>query len=367
MDPRDDFERLIDEAEGLPHGVAKVALLEEAVRVADALRDPEAALAARMELTQAAQFGGRPDLALVSFSWCLAHYDRHADDLDPTLILWHFKWVVNGLAAYPEVPRVQIEALFADMTRRYKAHGSTLHAVHQIRREVAQAMFDTRRAKAAHKKFLTAPTDHLSNCQACVQDAGVSYALYAGDDGAAVAAAGPILKGKMSCAEVPHRTYAKLLLPHLRRGEVALAMRYHKVGYPLIQANPSFLEYQGQHLAFLALTGNHARAATLFNRHLPQALTHPDAAERFRFYCAAKLSHDLMNEVPRPPKIRVPREVHPDGAAGAVGAWLDNELHTLAERFDARNGNKGYRRDIAATQAQRRYQAKYPYRVAEAT
>ncbi len=355
------YAEVAGQAEQAPNGDAKVALWEEAVRIADSLQDDETAYSARMELTNAAQFSGRPDVSFVSFSWCLAYCDRHAETIDPTPILWHYKWMADSLPNFPDVPRAQIESLFADFTQRFLARGSTLHAVHQIRRDVAITMHDRPAADTAHAKFLLSRRDILSNCKACVQDADVTYRLYGGDDDAAVAAAKPILRGKMSCGEVPHLTYAKLLVPYLRRGEPAEAMRCHKVGYSLVQSNPAHIASHGSHAAFLALTGNLGRAARLLSRHLPMAVESRQPHASFRFYNAAKLALDIVLDAPRPPTVKVPAAVHSGGAVEALAIWMDNELYTLAARFDARNGNSGYTDEIATVQALRSLATDFPY------
>ena len=359
------FFEVARQAEEAPKGNGKVALWEEAVALADTLQDDDAAYNARMQLTDAAQFSGRPDISFVSFSWCLAYFDRHAEEVDPTMILWHYKWMVDTLPRFPDAPKAQIAAMFEDITARFLAQGSTLHAVHQIRRDVATTMHDARAAKAADKKFRLTKRDDLSNCKACVQDAEVSYALYLQDDDGAIAAARPILKGRMTCGEVPHRTHAKLLFPHLRRGEPEEAMNHLKVGYPLIRSNPTFLGYHGGCAAFLALTGNLGRAAQLLTRHLPMALEHPEPDERFRFYNAAKLALELILESPRPPKVTVPAGVSADGSVEALDIWMDNELYTLAEKYDARNGNSGYMDSIAEMQANRELKTRLPYKPGE--
>ncbi len=360
-DAESQYSEVVGRAEDAPYGNAKVALWEEAVRLADSLRDDALAFQARMELTNAAQFSGRPDVSLVSFSWCLAYADRHADEIDPRQVLWHYKWMAGSLPDFPDVPRSQIAALMADLTKRLRAQGSTLHAVYQIRRNTALKMYDTRAARAAHKKFLQTERDEFSNCKACVQNADVSYQIEQGDDAAAAFAAAPILKGKMSCTVVPHSTYGKMLLPYLRLGKPAEAMRCHKVGYPLVKANPVFLYYHGKHMALLALTGNNGRAAQLLNRHLPTALVSPMPDQCFHFYRDAVLTLELLMESPRPPIVRVPPGVPGDGSPVALRAWLDNELSTLAGRFDERNGNAGYTDDIAAMQATRSLATKFPY------
>ena len=364
MDANDStfFFAVADQAEDAPKGPAKVELWQQAVAAADTLNNETLGYEARMRLTDAAQFSGRPDVAFVAFSWCLAYSDRHPELEDPSRLLWHYKWMVDTLPRFPDVPKAQIEAMFADFTGRYLARGSTLHAVHQIRRDAAATMHDVAAAAAADRLFRKTRRDHLSNCDACVQDAEVAYRLFLGDDAAALKAAAPILRGRLTCGEVPHRTYPKLLLPHLRRGDPEAAMALHKVGYPMVKSNPTFLGFQGLHAAFAALTGNHGRAAQILGRHLPTAPGHPEPDERFRFYNAARLTVDLLLATPRPPEVKIPPAIAADGSLGAFAAWLDAELSTLAAKYDARNGNDGYACDIARMQAVKQFATRCPFK-----
>ena len=56
-----DFQQLIWQARALSHGDAKVALLEEAVRMADSLGDVDAGYRGRMKLVEAATFAGHQE------------------------------------------------------------------------------------------------------------------------------------------------------------------------------------------------------------------------------------------------------------------------------------------------------------------
>jgi hypothetical protein len=365
MDPAEEFVLVLEQAESLPYGPTKVALMEQAVSLADAMQDDQLAYETRMQLTQAAQFSGRPDLSIVTFSRCLAHYDKNPEKLEYYSVLWQYKWVVNGLAAFPDVPRSQIEELFADMTRRFQEYGSTMHAIHQIRRDIAEVMCDKAIAKEHDAKFRKLRRDDLSNCKACVPDANITYMLFLGDDEAAINEAKPILSGKMTCAEVPHRTYSKLIMPYLRLGEVEKAMKYHKLGYPMIQDNPSFLEYFGTHMAFLALTGNFNRMTTLFNRHIALSLTHPDLCERFRFFNFTKLALDVATEAGKNLTLKVPKEISQEGSMDSIAIWIDNELYTLADRFDKRNGNDGFHQAIRKMQKDKKYAERFPFKASE--
>ncbi|MGL6074940.1 MAG: hypothetical protein ACRC8S_12330 [Fimbriiglobus sp.] len=365
MDPEDRFNEIIEKAEGLPSGTAKVQLMEEAVRLADTMRNEQLAFESRYELTSAAQFGGRPDIALVSFVWCLAYMDAHRDEVEPWQVLWQYKWVVNGAAAFPDIPRDRIDSLFEDMVKRHKEYGSTLHAAHQIRRDMALAMHDPALAKSHDTIFRQLKRDDLSNCKACVPDANIDYHSYFGDDEAAIAEAREIVRGRVSCGEVPHRTYPKLMMCHLRLRNYDEAMKYHKLAYPMIRDNPSFLEHQGACIAFLAVTGNFNRMTALLSRHTPMALEHPDQLERFRFYNCVKLALEIASEANKELTWSVPTAISTTPDPFSIGVWLDNELYTTAAKFDARNGNKGFENAISQMAKYRELCHRLPYKTSE--
>ena len=357
---------ILKEADGLDEGPGQIALVEEAARLADILNDDEWCYDVQMRLTKAATFGGRPDIAIVSFTRSLAQYDREPQRYNTHELFWHYKWVVRHLDNFPAIPRAQIESLIDDMAERFKAHGSTLHCVHMVRRDVAVEMYDRERAEAAHKRFVRVERDDLSDCAACVNDGTVGYHLLLDDDEAAVEAARPALEGRrgMTCAEVPHRTHAYVLLPFLRLGKLKTAERSYRAGYKMIRENPKFIYHKAHHLAYLALTGNLARATRLFERHLPEAVETPGLTWRFEFYAAARLYLDLLCRRKVIPLVKVPEPLRAgDDAhcpATAVAAWLDRQIAELAMAFDARNGNDGFAQKAKWFRAQAEYETDYP-------
>jgi tetratricopeptide (TPR) repeat protein len=359
---RESYDALVEKADGLPHGPTQIALLEEAVAIADNLRDEDLGAQARYQLTTAAQFGGRPDLSIVAFTWNLAYMDRHKDEVDESRILWQYKWVVNGAASFPDIPKPQIDSLFDDMVKRHKAFGSTLHAAHQIRRDMAINMHDPALAKQHDTIFRKLKRDDLSNCKACVPDANMDYLAYFGDDEAAIGEAKEIVRGRISCGEVPHRTYPKLMMCHLRLRQHDEAMRFFKLAYPMIRENPSFLEYHGACIAFMALTGNFNRTASMLSRHVPMALAHPDLIEQFRFWNYARLAVSLAIEAGKTLTWSIPAQITSSNDPMALSVWLDNEAATLAERFDRRNGNKGFEKAFEAIDDYRKLVKRIPYK-----
>ena len=344
-----DSDDLLAQADDLPEGAVKIELIERAVALADTAGHRRERFEARKQLTRAAVFGGRIDLAMVSFAWTLAASDREPEKYPVGELLWQYKWLTENLPHLHTISIDQMAGLFADMATRYHEYGSTLHAVYQIRRDVAAQMGDARTAAALDKKFRAADRDELSNCAACVLDSNVDYHLSRGDDAAALEEARPALAGRVTCGEVPHRTHATVLVPNLRLGRVEKAVTSHKSGYRLVRDNPKFVPHQACHLAFLALTGNWVRAARALNRHLPDALAAPCHSWTFDFLCATELtaSRALAENVEG---LDVPAASRLAGGGHweAIRDWATGESLELARKFDARNGNDSFARKRTA-------------------
>ena len=79
-DFRSQVDELYEQAYGLPDGPSKLALLEEAIRLADTHQDAALGDEIRADLVRAATFSGYPEKALVAFSWRLAQADRDPDN-----------------------------------------------------------------------------------------------------------------------------------------------------------------------------------------------------------------------------------------------------------------------------------------------
>ncbi len=345
-------------------GLAQIAIIEEAVSLADAHHDDDLAFEARQSLVRASTFGGRPDLGIVAYSWMLAKSDEDPERFHDPQLLWRYKWIVDKAAHFPNISRAQIDELFEDMVRRYTADGSTLHAVWSNRRSVALSMGDMEAAARYNEILLKTERDHLSDCHACVQDENVWHHTLLGEDEKAVEAAKPIFKGKLSCSSVPEVTHANILLPLMRLGKHEEAAKHHKTGYRLVAWNPSYLIAQSEHLEFLALTDQFDRALTLLQRHLPLALTASSPRWQFHFYFAVRLLIDRLERVGKASiPLRMPEELKPLAPNGslAIGEfkiWLNQELMNLANAFDTRNGNDTYSQRVQNIADLQRYARK---------
>jgi hypothetical protein len=349
----DQVRRLLDEAAALGYGAAKTALVEEAVRLADAHQDIRLGFLARKRLLDAGVFSGAEQAAFVAFSWCLAWCDRDPQRFPEDDVLWEYKWILGNSGDYPQITRAQIEALFADAQRRYERCGRGVRPIYKLRRLHAAERGDRAEARRWHRLWLRTLPGRGNDCAACDHNHEVSYLISQGKDAAALDCAAPILNGRMRCTVVPHSTLGNVLLPLVRLGRVEEAASAHRKGYRLISGNRDFLPTAGKHLAFLTVTGNLDRAVRVFEKHLPWCFEGTSPDSQFAFYQAARfLLGQLLAAGRETVAARLPAAV-PFGERKSgrkvadLKGYFDAEAAGIAGRFDERNGNTYFKRRLS--------------------
>jgi hypothetical protein len=341
-----DVYELIDSSYELPHGSKeRLEQLERAVALADSLNDLELSCHARNELIEECEFGGHPERALVAFAWLLAKFDEHGEEtgLDDYDITWKYKWILNDLWAFPRISHAQIEKTFTDFEARLLKGGYGLRTLYYFQLKYAEHRQDEQAMRELYQKWQRTKRDGMSDCTACEANYQVEYFTSLGNYEKALEAAQPILKGRLSCAEVPHVTYGTVLTPllHLQRYDEAAEL-YQK-GYKLVKGNQDFLMTVSDHMGFLAYGHNIGTALSLFERHLPWALATAAMERRFHFYRSSlPLLERLKKRGDTFVKVRVPKDFVVQGSDEGLELTklehhLKNELAGLAKQFDTRN------------------------------
>ncbi len=336
-------------------GDERVAVCEDAVREADLGGQLEMRYRARELCVRAQVFGGAPEKALVNFSWLLATFDQNPGQFFEWAILWKYKWMLGLVINLPQISKAKIYEMLDDFEARALRAGYGLHSVLTHRYRFERFCDNREKARQYFEKMTETPIDDLSNCSACVRDEIVSYAIFLGDDALAVKGAQPLLDGGEKCATVPHRTYAKLLLPMVRLGRQQEALTYHRAGYRLIAGNRSYLDRVADHLIFLVLTENFDRAMELFEKHYPWAENNYDCFSCFHFFRAAWFLFELagaqsMDSV----NLNLPRSFprySNDGRYRAMelAETFKQKADDLAVQFDARNETDFFSRTLHET------------------
>jgi len=340
---------LLRQAHEMPYGAAQIALIEQVIAHADASHLDELAYDARVLAINAYIYGGEQVKSFVTFSWCLAEFDR-----DPArhtrsrhTLMWHFKHMVSGLTKFPEVPLQRTYGVLDDMERRWREGGHSLHAVYSHRHLVARHIGDLDAAQDWFDRWCTAPRDALSDCLGCDPSSKVSWLSTRRRDEEAVALAEPVLSGRTTCSEQPQGILTALLRPYLRTGRLELARDAHRHAYRRHRSHIADLGDIASHLEFCALTGNEARGLEILERHIGwlDRAPSPHAAMWFAASGALVLRRLAETAQAADDGLTVHRPAHGDRASADVPVTaLAEELAAFAldtaSRFDARNGTE---------------------------
>ncbi len=351
----DDLWNLLREASGMPYGAAQIALIEQVLARADSIGSDDLAFTARMLATTAYTHGGEPAKSFVTFSWCLAEYDR-----DPVRyqrhthnLLWHFKYMISALRRFPEIPLSRTYAALDDMERRYRSGGHSMHAVYAYRQSIAAHVGDVDEAEKWFQKWNTAARDGLSDCAGCDPTSKAHWLASQHRDEEAIAVAEPVLGGKLTCVEQPQSILTTLLLPYARTGRDDSARDAHRRAYRVMRSNLADFGQISVHLTFLALTGNENLAREILIRHLPWLDVAPSPADEMDFAAAGALVLRRLREAGHG-ATTVHRPAHGSRAAADLSvadleATLVATATDLASRFDARNGTGEQSRQVRDT------------------
>lgn len=349
-DVSDRVDTLIDEADRLGYGSARIERVEEAVRLADSAGDERSGYSARMAMVEAAVYGGYPEKGLVAFGWCAAKSvedpDRFPARRRGTDLLWVFKWITQQVPWYPQLERTQIESALQDMEARYVEHGLSLRPVFMQRTRAALAMGDPPEQASEHyRKWQWASRDSYADCRACELHFQTEFHVARGEHQEALRVAEPILGGDSRCAEVPHETYALVLEPLICLGRAEEAEQFHRAGYSMVRDNRVFTVAVAHHIHYLIDAGRLDEAQATVERHIEWATDNRVLDRQLWFHAAAAR---LFAKLDPAHESRVTGEAK---TADVIAEHYRNAATLVAARFDARNGNAYVSDQLAATLA----------------
>lgn len=323
------YDELNRQAWSMPDGKGKLALLEEAIRIADVYLTKDDAYEARMTYSSAALESGCPERLLVSFAWCLARFEQHPEEHSSFTILWHYKWVLHQVWRLPQLSLKQIDGLFDDFKAKCLQYGFSLRPYYQQMLSYKQAQGKMEEAVHYYKLWKKTPRDGLSDCRACEQNQFGEYYFKRNQFKRGMGAMKPILEGKLQCRSVPQNTYSQIIMPLLQLGEYEEAVRIARKAFRKIEG-PSYLYEYGIFLAFFAVT-DMEKAVKLYERTIHLGLASRMPWDRFHYLLAVKLFLGEWNRAKRRRKLAESERVTPE--------WLDREVRSIAAAFDERNGN----------------------------
>ncbi len=336
----------LEEAQNLPHGPQRLALVEDAVRQADLSGDGAAAYEARKELIYSANYAGQSEKMLVAFAWCRAYLDEHEAELgawEQHGLAWYHKWVLIATHHFPQIPLERIQNLHRDYAERIRALGAGGGTVPYFELQLALHRGDVNGARTAFNIWQFARRDHLSDCPACEAQTIADYHEFTGDDAGCAGQVQRMLDRGMSCSHIPHSTHGMVLPALIRLGRWDEARRHHEQGRDLVAGDPDHVTAQARHLEYLSLTDLSA-AQDWYARHVGWAERTSELDTRLDFHLAAALLFSCLRAAGQDTlTLTLPQDLpghRPDGTY-ATRERFDHHAgaaRTLAQAFDTRNG-----------------------------
>lgn len=256
-----ELEAMLSSARALDLGEAQIAALEDVVRHADAGGFDQLAFSARRELADSCSNYGLWDRAFPLFSRCLSEYDsrpfQYSASEERSLRSW-YTGIVQSMAEFPEISRAQLEDTLSDIERRFRAGGHTLRSVHQARQWIALLARDWEAEERAYHDWLAAGGG-ADTKDIWTFEAHLERLLRRGDSESLEAAfrlADPVIAGDRIFDQGQWPVQCQLLMPLLRAGRPADAVRMLRRSGQAMRGKGSRVEYSGYQVEFCALTGN---------------------------------------------------------------------------------------------------------------
>lgn len=335
------FDELMDQALSLPDGDAKLAVLEQAIRVADTQEDIEQGFKAREELVELCTFYGYPLKALVAFSWLVGMKDKHPDLLSGYSLLWKYKYILNSVTSFPEINRTQIENLLEDMRVCYAAEGYSDRTYYSYKKSVLLGLGEIEEAIECYKRVQTMERDRMSDCRACEQGDQVRMHLLLDNDEEMLKAVEPILTEKLKCHNSLDVNIPRVLMPLLRLGRKEEADQWQRKGYRLIKGNREYLYEVGLNMEYLTYT-DPIKALEIFEENVAYSLNQEDPEDIMYFSgFASKLFSRLAREEIHF-EVRLPSShpcIHLKRDVTALAQYYKDLAIEYAFKYDRRNGN----------------------------
>ncbi len=344
-------EEWLREAEEMPDGDVKMALLEEAMQAADEEQNLNQAYEVREEYIRCASFQGYPMKMLVAFSWVITKWEQHPGQFPEYSVLWMYKWVLGAVRFFPQISLEKINQLFEDMKKKYTDHGGSLRSYYFYRMSFAKANGFETEIEPNYEGWQATGRGYLSCCRACEVARESSHLSYLGEHKKAIRKAKTLLTGQLQCTTEPQSTYSKIIRAFEAVGNESKAMEFAQKAYRMTARKRGDLENNILIMRFM-LKHDLAKSKTMFEQHLHFAMDTENPYIRFHYYLFAITLMSALHG--RKFQLKLPRRLPLFQDSGkydfaALREWFTAEAKKIAEAFDQRNGNDHFMKQIESS------------------
>jgi hypothetical protein len=260
----------------------------------------------------------------------------------------YYKWLVEELPEYADVPLATLITIFDEMTEFYRKEIVSLRPVYSLRCRASVLMGKTNDADVWYKKWQATPGGESDDCAACEADRKITYLAYNERFEEALAEADPILRGQAFCEDSPE-TLTRLVGAALHMKRTRLAVLLLRASEKHVRRTRSMLSSLAAHVVYQLMIGKETRARRMAIISLRRVKETINDFDRFAVYRSCGM-WAALSLIAGTSKRGIPRWLMPDneGKAGEMvelpdvaGVCLE-QAREIAVRFDARNQTSRY-------------------------
>ena len=337
-------EQYIQDYQQMEHGAPRLRAIKTAIQAADEAKDTEWRFRFRHRLLNESTFESDVVDALVIFPEMIAIYDASAelqeDPENQEMLMWSFKLVIENALDFHHIPLEKIEEFFAEYSRRLETYGYSKRTYLYLR-EVASRFTGNLMPESEYGKYRREPEDALKDCAACELSHDVQMQLLFAHPEKADAMCKPIFDGSLHCGNVPDNTYAAWIEYNIRHGEYDDSRTMAKQLYAIAKQQMDDLPEISTLLRYYAAVSHHM-GTLIFRHELPNFIACRNHRSRFMFAAGAyQLFRQMKDDslvLILPTDFALYREDF-HYQTSELRDYFYEEAKTLAEKFDARNGN----------------------------
>lgn len=333
----------------IPYGTTRTVAAERLVAQIEA-EGPQACLPfAYLVLVEAYAHGGEGSKVLVPYTKVLRLADQQPDLLDnydAHTLLWAAKWVVNEVIETPEVPVERVDALLADMERRFALAGAGLDAIWYLRTVWADER-DAPDVQVVYDTWVATPRDDFSQCSVCDPGDRAGYLYGWGRTAEAVRLIEETLVVGERCLSEPADMLSRLALAYLDLGRTAEAVVAHRRTLAeLERAEVPLVGVRGKALRFLARVGAHDAVLRRIGDD-EQMMLAPGESAGYRMGALIALGSAATCVASVDPDRELRSMTAGTTTVAQYAAWCRAQADQIAASFDARYGDDHVTRRVA--------------------
>ncbi|EAU00016.1 hypothetical protein [Campylobacter curvus] len=215
--------------------------------------------------------------------------NNKASDADAEILddcLWKFKWIVADFGKSASTPKERIEETNEMMRQLYEHFELSLAAYHKALMLQNITMGDVREARVNFELWQGLAHDDMNDCEACEASDLTLYNYFIGNYEEALNAAEPILRGELTCSEVPHMTYAPVLFSMINLGKIEEARALLPQAISVISSEPRTISQMPLLIEAAVRLNERQMACDLANKYKDVILDDNDDIGALRLFIA---------------------------------------------------------------------------------